>query len=234
MFYMLTRLRTNVNNQQMPNNSKYFFNISLLAPIMWGILSYIIFSILKPKLPINDFLSAPLWVWLWLFQMVVIAPFWIWLAQQRLELEQRNSVRILNLEIPLGKPIFYLCLAYIMAVVAIPFHDTWFGKWLVFGGIVSPIFEEYFSRNLLTPWLKKNWIIFLLASAVSSSAFAIMHWGFNDADSFNLIPQQQLLKFLSHFVFGMVLCVIFRFSKSIQLVMWLHFISNVQFIITKH
>lgn len=207
--------------------------VCLLTPLFWGILSYVIFSVLKPMLPISQFVSAPLWMWLWLFQMAVFVPFWIWLLKQNFENEQRKTIKILKLEIPLAKPLYYLILAYVAAIPAIPFHNTWYAKWLVFGGIVSPIFEELFSRNLLTPWLKKNWMSFLSVSAISSVAFALMHWGFNNAEAFAFTPQQQVLKLLSHFVFAMVLCVIFRFTKSVQLLIWLHIASNLQFIITK-
>jgi len=137
------------------------------------------------------------------------------------------------MEIPLGKPLYYLLIAYLAAIAAIPFNNTWYAEWLVFGGVVSPIFEELFSRNLLTPWLKKTWILFLSVSSISSAAFALMHWGFNNAEALTFTPQQQMLKFLSHFVFAMVLCVIFRFTKSVQLLIWLHIASNLQFIITK-
>ena len=207
--------------------------ICLLAPLIWGILSYVIFSVLKPLLSINQFASAPFWMWLWLLQMAAFIPFWIWLLKQNFELEQRQTVKTLGLEISFGKPLYYLILAYLAAITAIPFHDTWYAKWLVFGGIVSPIFEELFSRNLLTPWLKKTWVSFLSVSAVSSAAFAFMHWGFNNAEAFAFTSQQQLLKFISHFVFAMVLCVIFRFTKSVQLLIWLHIASNLQFILTK-
>ncbi len=212
------------------NRRSYF---SLLAPLGWGVLSYVIFSVLKPFLPVDRFGSVPLWIWLWLLQMVVFSPFWFWLSRQNFEMEQRNTIKILRLEAPLGKPLYYLILAYLAAITTIPFHNTWYAKWLVFGGIVSPVFEELFSRNLLTPWLEKTWISFLSVAAMSSMAFALMHWGFNNAEAFEFTSQQQLLKFLSHFVFAMVLCVIFRFTKSVQLLIWLHAASNLQFILTK-
>lgn len=207
--------------------------VSLFAPLSWGLLSYFIFSVLKPLLPISQFASAPLWMWLWLLQMAVFSPFWFWLSRQNLEMGQRKTIKLLKLEFPLGNPSHYLILAYVAAISVIPFHDTWYAKWLVFGGIVSPIFEELFSRNLLAPWLKQNWASFLSVSAISSAAFALMHWGFNNAEAFAYTPQQQLLKFLSHFVFSMVLCVIFRFTKSVQLLIWLHIASNLQFVLSK-
>lgn len=207
--------------------------IYLLAPLIWGILSYVLFSVLRPMLPINHLASAPIWIWLWVLQMAIFAPFWVWILKQNFENEQRNTIKVLKLQIPLGKPLYYLILAYLAAIAAIPFHNTWYAEWLVFGGIVSPIFEELFSRNLLTPWLKKSWASFLFVSAISSTAFTLMHWGFNNAEAFSFTPQQQMLKFLSHFVFAIALCIIFRFTKSIQLLIWLHIASNLQFIITK-
>ncbi|MCB9073436.1 MAG: CPBP family intramembrane metalloprotease [Bdellovibrionaceae bacterium] len=217
----------------MATNPKQQYYICLLLPLTWGILSYVIFSLLRPLISISQFGSAPLWMWLWLLQMILFTPFWVWLFKQNFPLEQRNAIRIFGKKIPFGKPLHYLFIAYIAAAAAIPFHNTWYAEWLVFGGIVSPIFEELFSRNLLTPWLKKSWVSFLSASAVSSTAFALMHWGFNNAEAFVFSPQQQFLKFLSHFIFAMVLCLIFRLSKSVQLLIWLHIVSNLQFILTK-
>ena len=217
----------------MPFTSKRELCVSLLAPISWGFLSYFIFSVLRPLISVSHLTSAPLWMWLWILQMIAFVPFWIWLSSRKFDVQQRNAVRILGHDFPLGKSVYYLIFAYVTAVTALPFYNTWYAEWLVFGGIVSPIFEELFSRNLLTPWLKKSWLLFLSASAVSSAGFAMMHWGFNNAEAFNFTLQQQSLKFLSHFVFAMVLCVVFRFTKSVQLLIWLHIASNLQFLLTK-
>ncbi len=164
--------------------------VALFVPIGWGVISYLIFSILKPNLPIAALGSVPLWMGLWLLQMFAAIPFWIWLLRQGLEQEQRISIGIFKLKFLLGKPRYYLIAAYLAAFSAIPFHDKWYGEWLIFCGIVSPIFEELFSRNLLTPWLRKNWIAYLSASVISSATFALMHWGFNNAEAFSFNPQQ--------------------------------------------
>lgn len=210
-----------------------FRYIALLAPIGWGFLSYLVFSVLKPSLLIAHISTVPLWVWLWVFQMILVIPFWVWMSRHGFDREQRQSIGISKLKLPLGRPFHYLVFAYLTAVSAIPFHDRWYGQWLVFGGIVSPIFEELFSRNFLTPWLKRSWVAYFSASAISCAAFALMHWGFNNLQAFALTPYQQIQKFVSHFVFGLVLCVIFKFTKSIQLLIWLHVASNLQFILTK-
>jgi membrane protease YdiL (CAAX protease family) len=207
--------------------------VLLFIPIGWGVISYLIFSILKPNLPITSLGSVPLWMGLWLLQMFAAIPFWIWLLRLDLEHEQRISISLFKLKISLGTPLYFLIAAYLAGISAIPFYDKWYGEWFIFGVIVSPIFEELFSRNLLTPWLRKNWIEYLSAAIISSASFSLMHWGFNNAEAFSLSAQQQAMKFFSHFIFGFVLCLIFRFTKSIQFMIWLHIASNLQATLTK-
>ena len=207
--------------------------VALLAPLGWGFLSYLVFSLLGPNLPVAGTGSVPKWIWLWLLQMSLALPFWVWMAKLGLEKEQRQRIGMPGFTIPLGKPVYYLAIAYLAALSAMPFHDRWYGQWLVFGGIVSPIFEELFSRNLLTPWLKRNWGAYLAAAAISSAAFALMHWGFNNLEAFSFTLEQQAQKFVAHFLFALVLCVIYRFTKSVQLLIWLHIAMNLKFLLTK-
>lgn len=192
-----------------------------LAPMGWGLLSYLIFVILKSHLPNPPQESTPKWIWLWLLQMIIVIPLWRKVIDFRFQNYQRWS---------LGGVKLYLGLAYLSAVPTIWFYETWYTRWLVFGGIVSSIFEEMFTRHLLTPWLKENWLKFIFISTISSVSFSFMHWGFNSADAFSLTLEQQMNKFVMHFTFGLFLCLVFRVSRSTPTTIWLHFLSNLRFI----
>lgn len=221
------------SSEKKKSGGSIFVIYTFLAPLAWACLSILIFSILGPKIPEIIPTGIPRWVWLWILQMTLVIPFWIWLFRKNLYEEQTQFLKIFKVKLSLGRPTFYLAIAYISAILSLFFHDRWFGKWLVFGGIVSPIFEELFSRNLITPWLKTTWKSFLLVSVISSISFSLMHWGFNGMNSFDLPIAHQIQKFLSHFLFGMILCVIFRFTKSIQILIWIHIASNLPFILSK-
>jgi membrane protease YdiL (CAAX protease family) len=190
------------------------------------------FSTLMPRFRFEQFAGSPLWIWVWLLQMFLVIPFWVWIYRQRAG-SQVDSMAFARCNIPVGRTVYYLVAAYFVALLALPFHDRWFGQWLVFGGIVSPIFEELFSRNLLAAWLNERLPTFLGAAAVSSSAFALMHWGFDRGATFELSLGDQGQKFISHFAFGMILCLVFRFTKSVQLLIWLHIAVNLRFVLTK-
>ena len=110
------------------------------------------------------------------------------------------------------------------------FHDGWYGHYFVFGGIVSPIIEELFTRYLLSPFIGASTKIFFLMASISSSAFAVMHWGFS-AGVFDLSVQDQIVKFLTHFGFGMALSVLFRWVRCIGPVIWVHMMINWNYLI---
>jgi len=210
-------------------------SLALVAscPIIWGILSIIVFSILGPWLPSVTKGLPPKWLWLWLLQMALFIPIWKTLLSEDLQSYQRNSIGVGSRRLPLGSHNFYLVVAYFSATLALVFHGTWFSTWLVFGGIVSPIFEELFTRNLLAPWLRGKWSAYLLVSLMSSVSFSLMHWGYNGLSAFQLPLDQQFMKFWGHFQFSFILGLVFRFTRSVQVCIWLHMASNLQFILTK-
>ncbi len=213
-------------------NRKVFIAL-VFAPLGWGVLSFLIFSVLQPRLPGLPRGFTPWWIWLWLLQMALVIPFWRWLEKLNLHSEQRLTVNIGQTALSLGSPVFYLWIAYIAAIPGIFTFNHWYGKWFVFGGLVSPVFEELLARNSLTPWLRKGWIPYLALAAVSSASFSLMHWGFNGGGSFSLPVEQQLWKFVNHFIFGFALCLLFRFTKNIPILIWLHVFSNLRFLLTK-
>ena len=205
----------------------------LFLPVLWGLLSILVFVGIKRFIPSIPKGFTPVWIWLWLFQMILFIPVWKKLLNDYPGDELRNSLKIKTLKIPFGSPKFYLFIAYLAVLPSIYFYDDWYGKWFVFGGLVSPIFEEIFSRYLLSPFFKEKFYKFLLAAILSLICFSLMHWGFGGGSVFYLDGPQQFQKFIGHFIFGFVLCLIFRFSKSIQLVIWIHIAENLKFIITK-
>ncbi len=182
-------------------------------PLFWGLLSFLLHGVLRPHLPALPIGFTPWWIWL--LQIIVMIPLWIKLIQS----DPRSAPRI------------FLYFAYAAAIVTVFAFDTWYGKWLAFGGIVSPVFEELFSRYLLSNWFKDRFLTYLKWAALSSIAFSVMHWGFNSEMVFGLSLGQQLSKFGSHFIFALILCLIFRFSKSISLVILLHMAANLRFIL---
>jgi hypothetical protein len=144
----------------MSSVSIWFRYIALLAPIGWGLLSYLVFSVLKPRLPISHIATVPLWVWLWIFQMILVIPFWVGMSRHGFNREQRQSIGIFRLKLPLGRPFHYLVLAYLTAVSAIPFHDRWSrpsksafydfdgGAILVRSTLAAVVIENRFRVNL--------------------------------------------------------------------------------------
>lgn len=205
----------------------------LLVPLCWGALSYLVFSLLRPWIPISELFSIPIWAWLWILQIGAFSPFWIWMRKKNLEGGQITNLKFPAFGIPLGSHKQYLVIAHLAALSALPFANTWYATHLVFAAIVSPIFEELFSRNFLTPWLQESLPTFLTASALSSTAFALMHWGFNNASAFDLSIHLQFYKFLSHFSFAMTLCFVFRLSRCLPLLIWLHVIANLSFLLSQ-
>jgi membrane protease YdiL (CAAX protease family) len=115
-------------------------------------------------------------------------------------------------------------------VSAVWFHEGWYGHYFVFGVIVKPIIEELFTRYLLSPFLGASTKIFFLMASISSSAFAVMHCGFN-AGVFDLSAQDQIVKFFTHFGFAMALSVLFRWCRCIGLVIWVHMMMNLNYLI---
>jgi len=220
-------------NPRISSPNRHFLALIIFCPIIWGILSVTIFSVIGPTLPDVGDGHPPKWLWLWMLQMLLLIPLWRMLSSPSLQLHQKNSIQVGALQLPFGSHRFYLFIAYASAIFAIIFHGTWFSTWLVFGGIVSPIFEELFTRNLLTPWVRGKWSSFVVVALLSSATFSLMHWGYNGLAAFQLPIGQQLWKFWGHFQFGLILCFVFRFTKSIQICIWLHMASNIQFVLTK-
>ena len=206
--------------------------VFLCLPILWGFLSYLVFSLLGPLLPKFPDGVTPKWIWLWILQIILFIPVWKLILKAYYSYDEL-FLTIRKLKIPLGKVKHYLIVSYIVVVPTIFTYDQWYGKWLVFGGIVSPIFEELFSRYCLKPYFKEKFYKFLLAAILSSLCFSIMHWGYNGLSAFDLSPEAQLQKLWTHFQFGMILCLIYRVTRSIQIVIWLHIFSNVSYLLTK-
>jgi membrane protease YdiL (CAAX protease family) len=202
----------------------------ILIPIGWGILNFIIHRNTSPGPFLVFRTSAPGWVFAWLGALTCLLPFWVWLARNNYQRVLVDRFRFLGVTVRTGSMTFYLSIAYLAAFSAVWFPDGWYGRYFVFGGVVSPIIEEFFTRYLLSPFLGSSKKIFFLMAATSSAAFAAMHWGF-DAGAFDLGAQGQLTKFLSHFLFGMALTVLFRWFRCIGPIIWVHMIMNLEFLV---
>jgi membrane protease YdiL (CAAX protease family) len=208
----------------MIRSNRSIFIAAIGMPLYWGLVSFLIFwlgPMILASIPVGN---IPRGAWLWLICLATLIPFWRWMLPLRLEKLQRN--------LRVDSPRFYLIVAYLTALSALPMHGTWYYKWFAFGAIVSPIIEELFSRHMLTPWLRASFIKYLGIATLSSLTFSLMHWGYNSGAPFEMPVAQQLYKLWGHWQFAMLLALIFRFSRSLTLVILLHIASNLAWILS--
>lgn len=95
----------------------------------------------------------------------------------------------------------------------IPQDITWLGGLglLLFGGIAVPIAEEVFFRGVLYKWVRERWGI-LIGVIVSSLIFGLIHIDIAVAST--------------AFILGIILALVYEYSKSLWTAILIHAINN--------
>jgi membrane protease YdiL (CAAX protease family) len=95
----------------------------------------------------------------------------------------------------------------------IPQDITWLGGLglLLFGGIAVPIAEEVFFRGVLYRWVRERWGIFI-GVMVSSLIFGLIHIDIAVAST--------------AFILGIILALVYEYSKSLWTAILIHAINN--------
>ncbi len=190
----------------------------LTLPLLWGLLTFACLQMFD----IYRFQNVKTGHAYWLIRMVILLPLWIYFYRRGL------------LEDPVGKPSlgtwrFYLGGAYALAFLATFGPNLGFFTRATFGSIVSPILEEYLCRAPLRRWLG-NPCQFAALSVLSSGIFASMHWFYLYDFGASLRAVDAAEKFLAHFLFSLLMCVVFYFTKRIQIPILLHGLSNLRWV----
>jgi hypothetical protein len=95
----------------------------------------------------------------------------------------------------------------------IPQDITWLGGLglLLFGGIAVPIAEEVFFRGVLYKWVRERWGI-LIGVIASSLIFGLIHIDIAVAST--------------AFILGIILALVYEYSKSLWTAILIHAINN--------
>lgn len=203
---------------------KTVFVLSL--PLFWG---FITFGCLM-MFDIYRFEFAKTSDVYWLLRMALFIPIWLLLRDWNLLDMEMDCYRIGSVSMPLGNWKFWLGIAYVAALMATFAPPVGFLTRATFGAIISPIFEEYMARSPLRRWFKDGYLKLFGMAVISSVFFSIMHWFYLPDLGASMSFPEHIQKFIAHFIFGMVMAILYFITKRIQVPLAFHIISNLQWV----
>ena len=165
-------------------------------------------------------MGRPLWLVSWTFCLLCLIPYWFWLTKR----DHRNLKKA-RIDFR-----WFVGIAYAALVSVFWSYGSWYGQYFAFSAVISPIIEELLTRFLLSDWLHGPRKTYFGMAIASSAGFAVMHWGYQPS-TIDLSFFDQIVKFFSHFFFGLMMGLLFRWVKTIGPVILVHSLMNIRAIL---